>query len=154
MNDGSSVDDYTITERFIMDMLQWHKEEKKIHIKFVYIILIKIIRYLRTLPNVIEVKLPEGDQNTFRVCGDVHGQYYDFINIFNLFGYPSASAPYLFNGICLGVMSEKGDFTDRGNFSVEVALTSFCYKLVKPDSFHILRGNHESPVDMSNLSYS
>ena len=39
-----------------------------------------------------------------------------------------------------------GDFTDRGNFSTEIALTAFCYKLVKPDSFFILRGNHESPV--------
>ena len=154
LKDGSSVDDYTITERFIMDMLQWHKEEKKIHIKFVYIILIKIIRYLRTLPNVIDVNLPEGDQNTFRVCGDVHGQYYDFINIFNLFGYPSASAPYLFNGTCDDEIWKTGDFTDRGNFSVEVALTCFCYKLVKPDSFYLLRGNHESPVGAINLSYA
>lgn len=39
-----------------------------------------------------------------------------------------------------------GDFTDRGNFSVEVALTIFCYKLVRPDAFFVLRGNHESPV--------
>ena len=92
------MDDYTITERFILDMLKWHKEKRNIHPKFVYVILIKTIQYLRSLPNIIEVKLPEGEKNTFRVCGDVHGQYYDFINIFNQFGYPSASAPYLFNG--------------------------------------------------------
>ncbi|KAK8826550.1 hypothetical protein WA538_006011 [Blastocystis sp. DL] len=137
VNDGSDIDDYTITERFILDMQKWHKEGKKIHPKFVYIILVKTIRYLRTLPNIIELSLPEGDQNTFRVCGDVHGQYYDFMNIFSLFGYPSKETPYLFNG----------DFTDRGNFSVEVALTAFCYKLVKPDCFFVLRGNHESPVN-------
>ena len=92
------MDDYTITERFILDMLKWHKEKRSIHPKFVYIILIKTVKYLRSLPNIIEVKLPEGEKNTFRVCGDVHGQYYDFLNIFNQFGYPSASTPYHFNG--------------------------------------------------------
>ena len=83
-------------------MQKWHKEGKKIHPKFVYIILVKTIRYLRTLPNIIELSLPEGDQNTFRVCGDVHGQYYDFMNIFSLFGYPSKETPYLFNGTSEG----------------------------------------------------
>ncbi|OAO16748.1 serine/threonine-protein phosphatase [Blastocystis sp. ATCC 50177/Nand II] len=137
VNNGDDVDDYTITERFIMDMMKWHQAGKKLHPKYVYIILIKAIRYFRTLPNIIDLHLSEGEKNTFRVCGDVHGQYYDFINIFNTFGYPSASAPYLFNG----------DFTDRGSFSVEIALTAFCYKLAKPDCFFLLRGNHESPIN-------
>ena len=148
-NDGTSIDDYTITERFILDMLKWHKEGHQIHIKFVYIILIKIIRYFRELPNIIEVSLPEGKDDYFRVCGDVHGQYYDFINIFNMYGYPSKSHPYLFNGnffIISFIPYTIGDFTDRGNFSTEIALTAFCYKLVKPDCFYLLRGNHESPV--------
>lgn len=74
VNDGSSIDDYTITDRFILDMLQWHKEGKNLHIKFVYVILMKTIKYLKTLPNVIEVKMPKGKDETFRVCGDVHGQ--------------------------------------------------------------------------------
>ena len=98
VNNGDDIDDYTITERFIMDMLKWHQAGKKIHPKFVYVILIKAIRYLRTLPNVIEVHSPAGAKEMFTVCGDVHGQYYDFINIFNKFGYPSKSTPYLFNG--------------------------------------------------------
>ena len=34
----------------------------------------KTIKYLKTLPNVIEVKMPKGEDETFRVCGDVHGQ--------------------------------------------------------------------------------
>lgn len=55
-------------------MLQWHKEGKNLHIKFVYVILMKIIKYLKKLPNVIEVKMPKGKDETFRVCGDVHGQ--------------------------------------------------------------------------------
>ena len=44
VNNGDDVDDYTITERFIMDMMKWHQAGKKLHPKYVYIILIKAIR--------------------------------------------------------------------------------------------------------------
>jgi serine/threonine-protein phosphatase 5 len=37
------------------------------------------------------------------LCGDIHGQYYDLINIFKKNGNPSDSRHYLFNG----------DFVDR-----------------------------------------
>ncbi|XP_035750327.1 serine/threonine-protein phosphatase 5, partial [Egretta garzetta] len=67
-------------------------------------------------------------------CGDTHGQYYDLLNIFELNGLPSESNPYIFNG----------DFVDRGSFSVEVILTLFGFKLLHPDHFHLLRGNHET----------
>ena len=36
---------------------------------------------------------------------------------------------------------------------MEVALTVFCYKLVKPDCFFMLRGNHESPVRVISLHH-
>ena len=32
------------------------------------------------------------------MCGDTHGQFYDLLNIFETFGYPSETNPYLFNG--------------------------------------------------------
>jgi serine/threonine-protein phosphatase 5 len=35
---------------------------------------------------------------TIRVCGDVHGQFFDLLTIFARHGNPSPTNPYLFNG--------------------------------------------------------
>lgn len=54
---------------------------------------------LKSLPSLVDVPVAEGKCIT--VCGDVHGQYYDLLNIFDLNGLPSEDNPYLFNGeIC------------------------------------------------------
>jgi serine/threonine-protein phosphatase 5 len=80
----------------------------------------------------VDVHIDE-DQK-FTVCGDIHGQYYDLLNIFQLNGLPSETNPYLFNG----------DFVDRGSFSVECILTLIGFKLLYPKHFFMSRGNHES----------
>ncbi len=45
---------------------------------------------------------PQG--TTITVCGDVHGQYFDLLHIWDLNGIPSAENPYLFNGACSPVL--------------------------------------------------
>ena len=83
-------------------------------------------------PSLVDVPIPASSK--FTVCGDIHGQFYDLMNIFALNGLPAADNPYLFNG----------DFVDRGSFSVECIFTLFGFKLLFPDSFFMSRGNHES----------
>jgi len=86
-----------------------------------------------SLNTLLEIKIPEGQ--CFSVCGDTHGQYYDVLNIFEkINGFPSPSNPYLFNG----------DYVDRGSWSCELAITFFAFKILYPNDFHLLRGNHET----------
>jgi serine/threonine-protein phosphatase 5 len=112
--------------------MQWQKQEKTIAKKYAYQIVVDMIKLLKTLSSMVDIEVPEDGEIT--VCGDVHGQYYDLINIFGINGDPAEDNPYVFNG----------DFVDRGSFSLEVILTLFSWKLCYPKAMNLSRGNHET----------
>eukprot|EP00002_Diphylleia_rotans_P021449 TRINITY_DN4173_c0_g1_i1.p1 TRINITY_DN4173_c0_g1~~TRINITY_DN4173_c0_g1_i1.p1 ORF type:complete len:453 (+),score=100.92 TRINITY_DN4173_c0_g1_i1:71-1429(+) len=129
---GPKMPQEGITLEFVKELMEYQRAEKNIHRKYVIEILEAAKKVLSEQPTLVDIDIPENGR--FTVCGDVHGQYYDLLNIFRLNGLPSEQNPYLFNG----------DFVDRGSFSVEVIVLLLAFKVLYPKHFHLARGNHES----------
>jgi len=77
--------------------------------------------------NIQKVKTP------VTICGDIHGQFYDLIELFKIGG-DCPQTNYIF----------LGDFVDRGFHSVESFLLLLSLKVRYKDRITLIRGNHES----------
>ena len=129
--DGPRLENGQVTDRFIKASLAHLKAQKLLKRDIVVEILRQAKELLEAEHTVVDF---ESEAPHVTVCGDVHGQFYDLLTIFETNGLPSPTNPYIFNG----------DFVDRGSFSFEVAITLLSCKVRFPACVHLNRGNHET----------
>ena len=87
-------------------------------------------------PNVLRLSQP------ITICGDIHGQFRDLLEIFRISGIPPKTQ-YLF----------LGDYVDRGANSIQSISFLLALKIKYPDRIFLLRGNHESTLLSSSYGF-
>ena len=130
---GPRLDDNSeVTSEWVVKLMEHFKDQKNLHKRYTLQLIEKCKNILAGYDSLINYKIEDEEEIT--VCGDIHGQFYDVLNIFKINGNPAEKNKYLFNG----------DFVDRGSFSVECIMTLIAWKCVNKDFLHMTRGNHEA----------
>ena len=133
-------EDENISKEWVLNLINYMKDpDNKKSYKEKYMDKAYLMRMLKKAKEIffeqkeaiIDITIPKDKYIT--VVGDIHGQFYDLLKIFEINGYPSEDNPYLFNG----------DFVDRGVFGVECIVTLIAFKILYPKHFFMARGNHE-----------
>ncbi|KAL7712759.1 Serine/threonine-protein phosphatase T [Entamoeba marina] len=131
LKDDRCIDGVVAKELF--DLMQQSCEYGKcsVHLRQV----LRIIEEAKAiLENRCVLQEIETQNEKMTVVGDIHGQFFDLVKLFEINGLPSETNKYLFNG----------DFVDRGSFGVECVIALFSFMIAYPNSVYLARGNHET----------
>jgi hypothetical protein len=83
-------------------------------------------------------------QQPVKIYGDIHGQFFDLLSQFRVFGFPSCPdgdvdlVSYIFNG----------DFVDHGPHQLEVVVLLFALKIVYVPCFSLLQAVVNTDVSL------
>lgn len=121
----------SLTQEFVDTLIDMQAQGTILPKKDMYLMVLDVIELLRKENTIQDVTIPSS--KSVVVVGDLHGQYWDFMNLLKLAGRPSPESPFIFNG----------DFVDRGSWSIEVISVLFAFKLKDPSFVFLNRGNHE-----------
>ena len=133
-------DDGNITKEWVLYLIEYMKDlDNKKSLEEKYLDKINLLKMLLKAKSIfgeyqdalLDVKIPYGKNIT--IVGDIHGQFYDLVHIFEINGFPDENNIYVFNG----------DYVDRGLFGVECLTTLISFKILYPNYVFMSRGNHE-----------
>ncbi|XP_056845211.1 serine/threonine-protein phosphatase 5 [Raphanus sativus] len=69
---GARIEGEELTLDFVKQMLEDFKNQKTLHKRYAYQIVLQTRKILQALPSLVDISVPNGKH--FTVCGDVHGQ--------------------------------------------------------------------------------
>lgn len=121
---------------YLLEQLLEKNPPKLLPVETIQLLCHKLKVDLLEAPNIISIQSP------ITVVGDIHGQYHDLLEIFQIGGSPP-NTNYLF----------LGDYVDRGYYSVETISLLIVLKLRYPDRVFLIRGNHESRTITTNYGF-
>ncbi|KAH9577192.1 Calcineurin-like phosphoesterase domain [Trypanosoma melophagium] len=126
--DNVHEDEKSAIRHLVTSILQdWQGAQRLLKEDIIRTVLRRVRPVLMSQPMLVNLEAP------VNVCGDIHGQINDLVEIFRAGGMPPASR-YLF----------LGDYVDRGKYGTEVITVLLGLKVLYPDKMYVLRGNHES----------
>lgn len=90
--DGPQIDlDKGIDITWVKDILIPHfKADKRLHIKYAYAILLLAKELFEKEESLVQISVESSE--TLTICGDVHGQFFDMMEIFEINGYPETDS--------------------------------------------------------------
>jgi len=129
-----------ITKEWVLNLIDYMKDldnRKSLEEKYLdKVNLLKLILKGKEVLNEYQEALVDVnvfEEKNITVVGDIHGQFYDLLHIFEINGFPGEDNIYVFNG----------DFVDRGAFGLECICTLISLKILYPNYVFLNRGNHE-----------
>lgn len=86
--------DEPLTVEWVRDVLIPHfRADKRLHLKYAYAIFVLAKEAFEQEASLVEI--PVGTEEIVTICGDVHGQFFDMLEIFEKNGYPSDTHKYV-----------------------------------------------------------